>query len=144
MKSKPFKSCVCVSMMFFLGFAGLYIYALIADPHPTMSRSSTSCPHVSFSDNFNVTVIKHWGGNVVFFNQEVPFFGGSFGQTESEKGWDGCGIYFRIVKDTRRADNWWTLMISLWYPIVIFCVLPLIFLIQKWRSAPKNLRSNLA
>ena len=123
--------------MFFLGFVGLYIYAHVADPHTHLESSSAYCPHVSLGD-VKATVVKDWGGNVVFFNQAVPFFGGTISlagdKTVSETGWDGCGTYFRIVKDTKRTDNWWTLMFSLWYPIIIFSVLPAVYVVQKPRG----------
>jgi len=125
-------------MVFFLGFVGLYIYAQIADPY----KSPITCPHISFGNNVNATVTKNWGGNVIFFNQEVYYSGSiiSFAgdKTVSEVGWDGPGIYFRSIRHIVRKDwDQWTLMINFWYPIVIFSILPLIFFIRKWRTARK-------
>jgi len=70
--------------------------------------------------------------------EQQESFGGTIGfagdKTVSEKGWDGCGIYFRIVKDTKKTDNWWTFMVSLWYPVIIFGVLPAVYVVQKLRG----------
>ena len=141
-KNKLLTACACVSTVFFFGFVSLFVYALIADPRTQIVKSSTYFPHISFSDNFNVTAIKDWDGNwngsVVFFNQEEPFIGGgSFPQTVSEEGWIGWGIYFRLLRDTVTKATWWTLMISFWYPITIFGILPIVFLCRKWRRARK-------
>jgi len=59
-------------------------------------------------------------------------FGFSKDDRETETRFIGYGIYFR---DTSHAidkeHNWWTLMISLWYPIILFGILPAIFVIKK-------------
>ena len=92
MKKNLFRNYVYISTVLFLGFVSLYLYAEIADPHPNMETSPLTCPHISFS-NFNVTVSKIWGGNVIFFNQEVYYSGSIIGfagdKTVSKAGWDG-------------------------------------------------------
>jgi hypothetical protein len=126
-------------MIFFCGFVGQYIYALIADPHLDISRSGKwfvkSYPHISFGNDFKVTVTKDRGGNIILFNQDAPIVGAlvvDMGEhTGSEDSWNGLGIDYRIVKDTRRSDSWWTLNFSIWYPIIIFSILPLIFLLKR-------------
>jgi hypothetical protein len=49
-------------------------------------------------------------------------------------GFTGYGIYYRLIKDPARSDSWWTLMFSVWHPIVIFSILPLLFFIRKWQA----------
>ena len=49
---------------------------------------------------------------------------------------DFCGIYFDHIKHTVEKDqNWWTLMISFWYPIIIFSILPIVFVARKLYAA---------
>ncbi|MBU6410189.1 MAG: hypothetical protein KGR98_07360 [Verrucomicrobia bacterium] len=47
----------------------------------------------------------------------------------------GYGIFFsRIFHSVDKAQNWWTLMISLWYPIIIFAILPCVLVIKALRA----------
>jgi hypothetical protein len=44
----------------------------------------------------------------------------------------GYGIlYFDLSHSIDKDKTWWTLMISLWYPIILFAILPAIFIIKK-------------
>jgi hypothetical protein len=146
MKNKILTSCICASIILFCGFVGLYIYTLIADPNLNISTSGKwlvkSYPHFSLGNDFKITVTKDGGGNVIFFNQDAPIVGAlvvDIGEhTGSEEGWNSLGIDYRIVKDTRRSDSWWTLNFSIWYPIIIFSILPLVFFMRKWRAAMKT------
>jgi hypothetical protein len=48
---------------------------------------------------------------------------------------DGYGIHYYVIAHTIERDKtWWTLMISLWYPIVFFGILPSVFLAKKLRG----------
>jgi hypothetical protein len=49
----------------------------------------------------------------------------------SEKGWNFARTYFCIIKNIHRPDSWWTLEISLWYPIILSGILPAIFVVKK-------------
>jgi len=45
------------------------------------------------------------------------------------------GIYFSDIDHTiNKEQNWWTFFINLWYPIIIFGILPAIFVIKKLRN----------
>jgi len=47
----------------------------------------------------------------------------------------GYGIYFSNIDHTvNKEQNWWTFFINLWYPIIIFGILPSIFVIKKLRN----------
>jgi hypothetical protein len=116
-------------------FITLFAYAWVFDPE--LFPRPTFC--MSFSI-FNMTVTKRWGGQVIFFNQQAPYTGGTysiFGDSKSAKGWDCFGIYFRSIKDQKRTDVYWTLMLSLWYPISICGILPAIVLVRKLRKSLK-------
>jgi hypothetical protein len=141
MKNKILTVASYISAALFLGFLIAYLYAEIADPLSNILTHPESCPHISFG-NVKITVEKQGlGGCVIFFNQEIPNGRTTFGWVDKEINWDDYGIYFRLVKVPALTDSWWTLMISFWYPIIIFSILPLLFLIQKWHIARK---SNLA
>jgi hypothetical protein len=53
---------------------------------------------------------------------------------------DFPGIYYRHFQWPDQPEPLWTLMVSLWYPLFFFCVLPLAWLVRHWplrRSAEK-------
>jgi len=52
-------------------------------------------------------------------------------------GWDVCGFDVIVIKDNLSPQVWWTLMISLWYPIVIFSILPIVSVGKHWRISGK-------
>jgi hypothetical protein len=93
-------------------------------------------PRISLAKNFNVSVYKKPRASLLFFNQTAPWFAGTLGDNQTERGWDGWGFFYRIVNDTDRKETWWTLMFSIWYPIIIFAILPLVFIIKRF--ATKN------
>jgi len=95
----------------------------------------------------HVAVTKDdWNGNLMFFNQRSPNTGGMLIMTgghdltnrvdrsTSEKGWDGFGIYFCLIENVRPPESWWTFSINLWYPIILFGILPAIFMVKKLRN----------
>ena len=136
MKNKFLRNSACASTVLFVGFVSLYIYAQIANPHLHLDTPDIFYPHVSLGENVNVTVTKDWSGDLIFFNQNVPYSGSIVSmagdKTVNVTGCDGWGIYFRSIKHTTRKDwDQWTLMISLWYPIILFGILPTIFVMKK-------------
>jgi hypothetical protein len=142
MKNKIFKNCVYISTAIFIGFLILYLYAEIIDPHSNIVTTPMSCPHISFG-SLNVTVTKDWHGNLIFFNGNIPNINVMFDDKLVSSTWfNRFGIYFMSTKDIAKKDKdldtrWWTIMISFWYPIIIFSILPLLFLIQKGRAFKK-------
>jgi hypothetical protein len=125
-----------VSAIFFLGFLSLYAYVWIGNPNPHSNESGIHWSHVSLGYNINIAVTKLWGGNLVFFNQSMPYTGSIISmagdKSVNEIGWDGWGTYFRHITHTlEKEKDWWTLMISLWYPIIIFGIPPSVFIAKK-------------
>jgi hypothetical protein len=51
-----------------------------------------------------------------------------------EKACDMPGIYFRHFRRPNEALPLWTLMVSLWYPLFLFNVLPAVWIFRRWRS----------
>jgi hypothetical protein len=163
MKLKIASICVWISTAFFLGFIGLYIYVLAANPMPRTDKPGIHWPYVTIKHNNPIIVTNYpseatsidnpsihlaiakddWNGNLMFFNQEGPCIGAlvvsmSNDHSTTETGWAYAGISFRLIKDVRRPDSWWTLMISLWYPLVLFGILPTIVMVKKLRGMPRN------
>ncbi|MEI9863238.1 MAG: hypothetical protein WDN00_01485 [Limisphaerales bacterium] len=137
MKRRAFKICAGISTAFFLIFVGLAIYAW------TIKPSLRSEPYFPIFSGVKITATELWGGNVIFFNQEAPYTGSIVSLGDDGVIVNGCtgyGIYYRLIKDPARTDSWWTLMFSLWYPVVTFSILPLIFLIKKWHAAKPHKR----
>jgi hypothetical protein len=110
MKRKIFVGCAGISTALFLIFMGLFIYAWTANPNLYFE----SHHYFPIIGKIKMTVTKLWGGNILFFNQEAPYTGGIISmtssksniQTVSEKGWDGFGLYFRLIQDAARKDSW--------------------------------------
>ena len=44
------------------------------------------------------------------------------------------GIYFRHFQIHNQVRPIWTLMVSLWYPLFLFSVLPIWWIFRRWRS----------
>jgi hypothetical protein len=158
MENNKLKKCAIVSGIWLAGFLCLYAYVWIVDPNPSKNGNaplwtSISIGHNSSSYPTNITgtfvfdggntlhisATKLWGGNLVFFNQAMPYTGGVIGFSGDTKnrvtGVNGFGVYFRhIVDPTNQSKNWWTLMVNIWYPIIAFGILPAIFLVKQIRG----------
>ena len=97
--------------------------------------------YVSFSDSCHVGV---WGrgfdSRIVFFSDAEygPYCGSIIGLVDAdghvyppleheEAFGDSWGIYYRYFQWS--DATLWTLMVSLWYPIVIFAIMPLLGLL---------------
>ena len=88
--------------------------------------------NISICYGIKASVSKEFGGLVYIFNQDQPYTTGSLVMGKVEE-WGGLGIGFIQIKDATPGDTWWTLSISIWYPILIFGVLLRIL----WRKAVK-------
>jgi hypothetical protein len=65
--------------------------------------------------------------------KEIDFDGkGEIDLTETAA--DFPGIYYRHIQWPKEPQPLWTLMMSLWYPLFLFSILPVIWLIRRWRS----------
>lgn len=120
-------SCVAACAAAFLVSVILYALVRVVDPTPLKWW-----PHVSLGNAIHISVInRFWGCNLVFYNGDLPYLGSiiSFDgdKTITEKGCTGCGIYLRLIKNTNVGKTWFTLIVSLWYPIAIFGILFIFF-----------------
>jgi hypothetical protein len=142
MRSKLLTTCACVSAICCIGFLSLYLYAQIFDPQTNITKSSISCPHISLGNSVNATVIKDQGGFIVFFNESVPYTGSIIGpggdKGVTETGWGSCGIAFEEIKYAVDNHIYWTLMISIWHPIIVSFIFLIVCVVQKLRrTKPK-------
>jgi len=48
------------------------------------------------------------------------------------------GIYFRHFNIHDQAHTLWTIMISLWYPLFLFSILPAVWIFRRWRLHRKH------
>jgi hypothetical protein len=64
------------------------------------------------------------------------------GSNVNETFYEGWGIYFKLINNPAMKINWWTLMISLWYPIILFGILPAIFVVKKLRKKFASQKGN--
>jgi hypothetical protein len=121
MKKRIQISCAVVSLTAFLVSMMLTIYVWTVNPNPLKHWS-----YVRLGGEIHVAVINRWGSNVVFYNEDMPYLGDVISVDDrpkiSERGWSGCGIYLRLIKNIDIGATWWTFMISLWYPIVFFSI----------------------
>ncbi|HEV2329614.1 MAG TPA: hypothetical protein VGY56_12610 [Verrucomicrobiae bacterium] len=135
MRSGIFKGSVCVSSVLFLGFVAFCAYTRLGGPNPEADTSGAHWHYASLSNKFHVAATSDWGGGLVFFNQAEPYTGSVLGlagdRSVREKGLTGLGLYFRSIGYAGKDETWWTLIISLWYPLVIFAILPAVWVGQK-------------
>jgi hypothetical protein len=142
MKSRLFRNCAYISTVLFLVFVALFAYVWFVSPN-----SSADWSYFSLGKDIHIAVTKKWGGNMVFFNEGMPYAGSVISltgdKTINERGVTGWGIYFRLIENTTQNSRWWTLMISFWYPVILFGILPLVFAVRncarpKQEAAVKN------
>lgn len=130
MRNKAVIRCACVSMGCFLGLVALYLYLIIFNPNPIVSdKTGIRWTYISLTKGIHIAATKNWGGNLVLFNRDIPNKDVMYDLSDrhnvvTEKYWNGIGLYFISMKyiGVKEPDNW-TLMISLWWPIVIFGII---------------------
>ena len=102
--------------------------------------------HLSLSDTFHVSVSgRGWDIRLVFFNDAEygPYSGSVIGVVDNQGNvypplerevsfGDTAGIYYRYFRWS--GATLWTLMLSLWYPIALFAILPLLWWVFRLGS----------
>ena len=138
MKRKLASIFAWVSTALFAVFVGLYIYAWVCDPN-LYPMYSDPPPRPFFFHiplgNATMSVDKYDGGQVVFYNGPKPNDGTMSGSSDDQTGWGFYGMECGLMRvNDPVVKTWWTLRISLWYPIIIFGILPAIFVVKKLRN----------
>ncbi len=87
----------------------------------------------SLRDDFHISLYRRENDcRLAFFNEKnYPYVGGSVGPDTKVRGLNFLGIYYRHYRLSSEGDIWWTLCISLWWPVVLFSILPGLFLYRK-------------
>ena len=92
---------------------------------------------LSISDNFHMGAYR---GRLEFFSLKIgPYHGSStiFDETkDTERGFgDTLGVYYRYLRFADSGDVIWTLSVSLFYPMIVFAVLPMTWAWLWWQRA---------
>src|SRR5580704_1001010 len=78
-------------------FLSLYIVAMAEDP-----LYQAPVRYVSVTQTVNITVTRHWGGNILFFNEKQPFLNSiTYGTDGKVKVFDHAGIFFASFNSSR-------------------------------------------
>jgi hypothetical protein len=144
MKNKILITCAKISIALFLGCVCLCVYLWIFNPDlwffntsPSSGEPPMHYRHLPLGYDIKLSVSnvedRKW---VIFFNGPYPNYTTTLGPTDTVTGgWDrGYGIYYLVIHDSASKWTWWTLMISLWYPIILFGISPAIFVAKKLRG----------
>ena len=101
--------------------------------------------YLSIGDDFHVSFsARGLVSRIIFFNdaeygpyrgsiiQLVDDRGNAFPKLKREEAFgDSWGIYYRYFEWSRSGSRLWTLMVTLWYPIIIFATLPSIRVLKR-------------
>lgn len=99
----------------------------------------------SLRDDFHISLYRK--GNdcrLAFFNvKNYPYTGSVVTHDTKIRGFgDFLGIYYRhlssVEEERKGEDIWWTLYISLWWLVVLFSILPSLFLYKRFISEQKT------
>lgn len=146
MRTKVLLGLTCCFGVSLVGFLGLYGYIRIARPEMCSFEPSIRWSSLALTKDFRVSFGEtHGEVDLLFFNQAAPYLGSIIGmggdKTVSVSGCDGLGIYYRVIKHADRKDwDWWTLAVSLWYPIIMSGGLTAIFVWLASRSRHRSSR----
>ncbi len=82
-------------------------------------------------------------GRIHFYSHRIgPYRGSSLSEADGlpdARGFgDTCGIYYRYFRWARSGNVLWTLSVSLTYPLILFSVLPAVWLWLRRRGAPEG------
>ena len=102
----------------------------------------------AFADNDKITNEAHFAGYGITFDSgthSAQMLGCADNDRTSQTIFMGYGIFFSNISHTvDKLHNWWTFMISLWYPVIIFAILPIVFVVKRLRSVKSPVQSEVA
>lgn len=135
MKRRTLILCGCISLAFLMSFTDLFFHYRIADAPLRKDSQDMAYPHISIVKCFSLAFMSEHGGYLALYNQDLPNNGSAmFGADDKSiriMAWGGFGIYFRLVRNTNiPPSNWWTVMVSIWYPVFIVGNLVLLFVLK--------------
>ncbi|MBN2445765.1 MAG: hypothetical protein JXO22_03515 [Phycisphaerae bacterium] len=108
----------------------------------------TCCRRIQLGKGVYAGLLDRNGGCIWLSNQSEPYLGSIISLSPSTQPTTTgfgyvAGIYYRHHTWTwPQYDTWWTLCMSSWYPIIIFAVLPTIWLLRRWLARQRRLLYN--
>ncbi len=132
---KVLPTAAVISLVLACGFLFICAYSFACDP---LYKEPTR--YIAITQNVNITVTKHWsGGSLVIFNTELPYLrnitSGIAGyDTSTSGGFNFVGISYSVFKKSSMPGPWWSVIISLWYPIVLSGAVPMFWLVRRKRD----------
>jgi hypothetical protein len=87
---------------------------------------------IALTDDAHPSSKQGWSFGEYDWGQIIDFDGK--GEIEvKEKVCDLPGVYFRHIRWSKETLPLWTLMVSLWYPLFLFSVVPAVWIFRRWR-----------
>lgn len=107
---------------------------------------------VTLTPDFRIGVWSGFGGMdpvLVFFNEDIGPYRGSLITVEGDPqppvvtrvDWEFPRIYYRHIRWDDSLT--WTLMVSLWYPLILLAIGPLIWGVSRWRHSHAQIEPKL-
>ena len=136
MKKKIYGAAMAVSYLLLFASGVIYIYVELLDPNPRRldpneQNQFNYWSYISVVSNFNMSATKRDGGNLCLFNGAVPYVGIMVAPKKIKADWKVLGVKYFSIYDNNQNKIYWTLMISLWYPMICSSILPILFFIKK-------------
>ena len=105
--------------------------------------------HVTINPDCRLGVSSVFNGSnfpdpvLVCFNHEQGPYRGSLITVDGDPrppvvtgvDWEFPRIYYRHIHSRRDDSVIWTLMVSLWYPLILFAIGPLVWGVSRWRRS---------
>jgi hypothetical protein len=112
---------------------GLMMLALVVSYRMDMRRDG-----ITFTEHFHSGIFD---GGLWFYSDQLPYHGsiiqlGDQPPILQKSGFDCPGVYYRYFRFP--TNTIWSVMISLWYPVVALAILPVIWMFHRRRHNLKN------
>ena len=128
----------------------LWVFSLIS-VLLTAALNPWDC-HLAITPNLRVGVwaaFSHHDPSLVFFNEREGPYRGSLITIVGDPNppvvtrvdWEFPRIYYRHIRSDDAVT--WTLMVSLWYPLILFAIGPFVWGVSRWRRSRVNVGLNL-
>jgi len=123
------KNLMWLLTLLFVSAAGLWAVSWWADPERHSWSLGEHCYIGAFdgclelySDSFG----PYHGGIIALDGQRIPW---------ERHGFRVCGLYYCFIKRLDTGGVLWTVSVSLWYPMLLFGLLPAICRWKQWRRS---------
>ena len=112
---------------------GVWVYSLDC-PYTGSIRHISDERGSIFYEGGHARQTRDWGWSAGDYGMVQMSFIGEKGElVGKDRSGDLPGIYYRHFESWKEQRPWWTLRVALWYPIVLFAVLPTMWMIRRGR-----------